>query len=136
MSIHYIFKFYIFMLPNYARLNVMLNLVLISQVYPCCRGGSGGVSLQWWWRWWLGHFKLEVVVMHVHVSDFPQTLHHSGYSLFLELRMMMRNTFLMTFSQNWMRFAGVKVRMLSGEKQPGEDFCRRVNFHAIRKTGS
>lgn len=29
----------------------------------------------------------------------------------------------MTFSQSWMRFAGVKVRMLSGEKQPGEDLC-------------
>ena len=28
----------------------------------------------------------------------------------------------MTSSQNSMRFAGVKVRMLSGEKQPGEEF--------------
>lgn len=34
----------------------------------------------------------------------------------------MRSTFLMTSSQNSMRFAGVKVRMLSGEKQPGEEF--------------
>ncbi|XP_036176440.1 sodium-driven chloride bicarbonate exchanger isoform X8 [Myotis myotis] len=51
-------------------------------------------------------------------SHLPLTPHHSGYSLFLELRMMTRNTFLMTFSQNWMRFAGVKVKMRSGEKQP------------------
>ena len=34
----------------------------------------------------------------------------------------MRSTFLTTSSQNSMRFAGVKVRMLSGEKQPGEEF--------------
>lgn len=41
----------------------------------------------------------------------------------------MRNIFLMTFSQNWMRFAGVKVKMLSGEKQPGEDFCWRTKVY-------
>lgn len=44
----------------------------------------------------------------------------------------------MTSSQNSMRFAGVKVRMLSGEKQPGEEFLVEggsdtKNFHTTRK---
>lgn len=56
------------------------------------------------------------------VFIFLQIPHHKGCSLFLEQKMMMRNTFLMISLLSLMKFVGVKERMQSGGRQQGECF--------------
>lgn len=80
---------------------------------------------------------------------FFQILHHKGCSLFLEQKMMMKNTFLMISLLSLMKFVGVKERMLSGGRQQGKFFVvffffklsaavgiLRNNFKAVASSGT